>query len=563
MKTIGNKLLVLCACALLLVGRPTLAAVNATLDRNRVAMGDTIRLTITTTEGEEISSADLRPLQTNFEILQRSTSSNTSIINGRRTHTKQLLIDITPRREGRLDIPPMRIGQRASNSLAVTVSAAPDVDTGGQPLLFEAVIDRDSVYVQGQVILTLRLQQAINLDGRSISELQLDNAFVKELEQKSFQRMIDGRQWLVHEVRYAIFPEQSGTLEIPAQSFTARAREGRRSFLDIGGGGRLLRRNSKPLSINVLPRPDAFAGNNWLPARQLKLTESWSTPPEQLRAGESATRTIQIQGESVQGAQLPPVLFPPIEGLKFYPDQPEINEQEIASGLLGTRQDSTAVVPTRAGTWAIPEIRIPWWDTESQQLRYAVLPGREITVAAAAPDLIVNQPPATNLDTGSITSAIATGSAAALPGTSLAWQALGVVSTIGWLLTLAYLWRTRHKKPAEHTESPAAISQKQAYKKLLAACAGNDAQGARQAVITWTALLSGKQQLVTLEHVITEFGDGKLEKELQALDCSLYRPETEGWQGSGLAACARRLGSEYRKDKDAGKLDMQLYPQTT
>jgi hypothetical protein len=557
MKTIGKTLLVLCACALLLTGHSALAAVSASLDRDRIAMGDTLRLTLTATDGEEISAADLRPLLADFEILQRSTSSNTNIVNGRRTHTKQLLIDISPRREGRLKIPPMRIGQGASNSLAVTVSAAPDISTGGQSVLFEAVIDRNSVYVQGQVILTLRLQQAINLDGRSISELELDNAFVKALEQKSFQRTIDGRQWLVHEVRYAIFPEHSGTLEIPQQSFTGRVREGRRSFFDQGGSGRLLRRSSKALSIEVLPRPDSFPGTNWLPARQLKLVENWSTPPEQLRAGESATRTIQILGEGVQGAQLPPVLFPPNEGLKFYPDQPEINDQEVASGLLGARQDSTAVVPTRAGNWSIPEIRIPWWDTESRQLRYAVLPGREITVAAAEPDIVAGQPPAANPNTATIPTA----TAAPLAGTALLWQILGIVSTTGWLLTLVYLWRTRTKGPVESAEPPAALPEKQAYKALLSACSGNDAHAARAAIIAWTAILSAQQDLVTLEQVISQFNDAQLASELQVLDCSLYSPGQDDWRGTGLGECVQRLRGEQRKGRDKGNLPMQLYPQ--
>ncbi len=121
------------------------------------------------------------------------------------------------------------------------------------------------------------------------------------------------------------------------------------------------------------------------PPGSLTLEENWSTSPEQLRVGESATRTIRIQGEGLQGAQLPPILFAPTDGLKYYPDQPQISEQEIPDGLLGIRQDSAAVVPTRAGTYLIPEIRIPWWDTQSEQVQYAVLPEREITVTAAEP----------------------------------------------------------------------------------------------------------------------------------------------------------------------------------
>ena len=55
-------------------------------------------------------------------------------------------------------------------------------------MLFSAELDRDSVYVQQQVLLTLRIQQAIALDDRSVTELKLDGAFVKPLGQNSFQR---------------------------------------------------------------------------------------------------------------------------------------------------------------------------------------------------------------------------------------------------------------------------------------------------------------------------------------------------------------------------------------
>ena len=252
MKSIGKVFATILALALPLVSMNSQAAVMASVDRDRIAMGDTLRLTITATDGEDTRNTDLRPLLADFEVLQRSTSSSTSIVNGRRTQTRQILIDMTPRRQGTLKVPPLRVGQAESNMLLVAVGPAPEPLAADQTLLFEAQVDRDSVYVQGQLILTLRIQQSVNLENRSITELQLDNAFVKPLEQKSFQRDIDGRPWLVHELRYAIFPEQSGTLEIPAQTFSARESSPRRSFFDLGNDGRQVRRTSKALSLSLI-----------------------------------------------------------------------------------------------------------------------------------------------------------------------------------------------------------------------------------------------------------------------------------------------------------------------
>ena len=557
MKPIGKALAALCTLALILASSASHAAVNASLDRDRVAMGDTLRLTITVTGNEEINNTDLRPLLADFEIIQRSTSSNTSISNGRRTHVKQLLIDITPRREGTLKIPPMRVGQSATNMLLVSVSPAPDSIAGGKTVLFEAEVDSDSVYVQGQVILTLRVQQAINLDGRSITELQLDDAFVKPLEQHSFQRTIDGRPWLVHEVRYAIFPEHSGSLEIPAQTFSAREGQARRGFFDLGGGGRQLRRRTEPLTIEVLPRPDTFPVGTWLPARNLTLEENWSTAPEQLRAGESATRTIRILGEGLQGAQLPPVMFPATEGLKYYPDQPVINDTEMATGLLGSRQDSAAVVPTRAGIWTIPEIRIPWWDIESGKVRYAVLPGREISVAAADPATSTSLVAAPDIEIG--TTVMPT--AQSHSGGARQWQILTAISSVGWIITLAYLFWSRRKPESKQADTAGNPSEKIAFKQLLAACASGSAAHARGAIIDWAAALLPQVTVVSLSQVEAVFADRELTEALTTLNTSLYSSISSDWDGTALGEAARRLRKQHHKTVGKESKELRLYPQ--
>ena len=95
------------------------------------------------------------------------------------------------------------------------------------------------------------------------------------------------------------------------------------------------------------------------------------------------TRTITLRGDGLQGAQLPPITPPIINGLKFYPDQPKINNTENQYGRVGERIENIALVPTREGNWKIPEIRVPWWDTENKILQYAILPAREINVTGS------------------------------------------------------------------------------------------------------------------------------------------------------------------------------------
>lgn len=551
----GNYIVAV-VCLLLTAALPALAKVDAQVDRGQVYLGDSLRLTLTSDDGEDVGDTDLEPILQDFEILERSTSSNFSLVNGKRTSTRELRLELTPRRTGELRIPPLDVDGQRTRELRVIVSEAPELDTGGQTVIFEAEVDRTSVYVQGQLILTLRLSQAINLDGRSITEFELDNAFVKQLEQNSFQRRIDGRPWLIHEVRYAIFPEQSGTLEIPAQTFSGRIREARRSPFDMGRG-RLIRRNSEPIAVTVIPRPDEYPDTTWLPARRVDLIEEWSAPPEQLKAGESVTRTVRIVGEGLQGAQLPPVLFTPVDGLKFYPDQPQISDREVTSGLQGVRTDSAAIVPTRAGNFEIPELRVPWWDTQREQLRYAVLPGRTLQVAAApgtagagAAAPAIPAVPAAAPDAG-------TGNASAT-----LWQVIALVSAAGWLATLVALWHLyRTTRPVAVRRSRRAdAGERDAFRAALAACKENDARRARDTCIRWAATQMDAPHLATLDAVAAYFDDAGLGRELAMLDKSLYAADGPAWRGDGLARCLQSVRAARQRATGKRGAELALYP---
>jgi hypothetical protein len=560
MRPIGSALRVVLVLLALASSTFARAELIASVERDRIAMGDVIRLTIAATANEPINNIDLRPLVNDFDILQRSNSSSTKVINGVRTSSREVQLDITPKREGTLRIPALPVGRNKTNFLLVAVG--PATTASGDPLVsFEVEVDTDNVCVHGQVVLTLRIQQAINLDNRSVSEFTLDDAFVKPLEQQSFQRTIDGRPWLVHEIRYAIFPEKSGTLTIPAQTFSARESQPKRSMFDLGGTGKQLNRTSKTLTLTVKPRPDSYPQATWLPTRELTITEQWSTPPEQLRVGESTTRRVIISAEGLQGAQLPPTLFPATAGLKYYPDQPVIKDEESGSGLLGFREDSAALVPAQQGDWQIPEVRIPWWDTQAEKLRYAVLPARTITVRASLnvsnPVLpLAPQPQASApaFDTGPIT-ITTTGS------NTLVWQMIAVISSLGWLLTIAYLIFKRKKPTSADAQMQENPSEARAMKQLLAACVTNNAPATREQLVKWAAALYPDRAVHSLDQIESVFSDAELNGQITQLNQSLYSTSGNDWSGKELALIVKRLRKQNSGAGNKAQDQMRLYPQ--
>jgi hypothetical protein len=329
-------------------------------------------------------------------------------------------------------------------------------------------------------------------------------------------------------------------------------------MFDPANSGREIRRRSDALTLEVRPRPDKFPGTTWLPARRVEISESWSTPPEQLRVGESATRRITITGEGLQGAQLPPSLFPTTQGLKYYPDQPVISDSELASGLVGSREDSAALVPTREGSWDIPEIRIPWWDTGQDKVRYAVLPARKVMVApsldASVPLKLPTRTTGPSFDTTPITVATR-GESAGL------WQTIAGVSTAGWILTLLFfaLWKRQSRSDETlTTENP---TETAAFKALLASCATGDTLQARRRFIEWTAALFPGRRIHSLDQVESSFANAQLSAELDKINDSLYSPQRLPWDGGELALLVKRLRKSHSFGMSRAEPELRLYPQ--
>ncbi len=562
MKSTGRQFAALALLILGLLGSQAQAALTAAADRTQIALGDTLRLEVTATEGEDLNAISLIGLDQDFEILQRSSSSSVNVINGKRSARDQLILTLTPRRTGQLTIPTLTDGNAKTQALTIKVDEAPSAPSGGDSVVFSAELDKSSVYVQGQLLLTLRIQQAVNLDARSVSELQIEGAFVKSLDQQSFQRTIDGRPWLVHEVRYAIFPEKSGTLEIPSQTFSARESSGRRSLFDRNTG-RQVHRVTQPLSVEVLPRPANYpAGATWLPSSGLTIEEAWSTPPDQLQVGESVTRTIRVTGHGLQGAQLPPVMFPATQGLKYYPDQPEITEQESSQGLTGTRIDSAALVPTNAGTYPLAEIRIPWWDTTTNTMQEAVLPARSINVAPAAARPAA---PPTGTDSATpenIAPEVVTGN---FGGNARYWQIAAAACAVGWLLTFLWGWRRGGAREQTPPSSPATMNsgnEAAALKRLLAACATHQGTAARRALLDWGRCRYPALQDQSLDGLTQQIDDPAFSAQVARLEQALYSGDSDDWDGTALAARVKILSKSAAAGSKGSKSDdlLSLYP---
>ena len=548
---VGNPFVWACCIALMLWSNLSFAELSATADRRTIAIGETLRLTLLGDAGEQPAEIDLTPLNRDWEILSRSSATNARFINGQNQVTRTLEMELGPLREGTLTIPSLTAGGRSTTPLAIRVNPEPVVAPGDELVLFEASVDESSVFVQSEVILTVTLQQAIALDGLEISNFDIPDAVVENLERRSFQRRVGNRTWLVTELRYAVYPQKSGALRIPAIGFTAREVQPGRSLLGARLGRRL-RMASEPLEITVKSVPTSFPGEVWLPARALTLEENWSIDPASLTVGDSTTRTLTLTARGLQGSQLPPLSS--VQGainipeLRFYPDQESIDQIELAEGLQGRRVQSEALVARSGGTWTLPEIRVPWWNIETNRLEFATLPARTVVVTA--------------IQTADQTNDPTIAPSASPVGTTLPlW--LWAVSAAGWLVSLALgilLWLSR-RHTAGHSPTPGGATAKsgsvrQALVEIRKAAAQEDAALLRKAILQWADLHHerGFSSLEALARVSTE----SLATRLRAVDRSLYG---DGELVSALEGLIDMLREEPAPEsRGMGANTLSLYP---
>ena len=550
-RSVGNLFVQACCVAMLLWTNLSWAELSATADRRTIAMGETLRLTLLGDAGEQPAEIDLTPLNRDWEILSRSSATNARFINGQNQVTRTLEMELAPLRQGTLTIPSLTAGGRSTTPLAIRVNPEPVVAPGDELVLFDASVDERSVYVQSEVILTVTLQQAINLDGGEISNFDIPDAVVEDLERRSFQRRVGNRTWLVTELRYAVYPQKSGALRIPAIGFTAREVQPGRSLLGARLGRRL-RMASTPLEIDVKSVPTSFPGEVWLPARALTLEENWSIDPASLNVGDSTTRTLTLTARGLQGSQLPPLSS--VQGavnipeLRFYPDQESIDQSELAEGLQGRRVQSEALVARSGGAWTLPEIRVPWWNIETDRLEFATLPARKVVVTAIQTADQIND---TTLSPNTSTA-----------GTTLPlW--LWAVSAAGWLVSLALgilLWLSRRQtaspSPTPGGAKAKSASVRQALVKIRKAAEQQDAPLLRKAILQWADLHHDQRfsSLEALACVSTE----PLATRLSAVDRSLYGDGEIAGALDGLIDTLREEPAP--QSRGTGSNTLALYP---
>ncbi|OSP53963.1 BatD family protein [Pseudoruegeria sp. SK021] len=188
-------------------------------------------------------------------------------------------------------------------------------------------------------------------------------------------KQIEGENWSGVSRRYLLSPMVPGQFNIPPQDI----------LVTYAGPDQ-----SDPITTTVQTEAIAIEGvipsgaeglNPFIAAEDLTLTQEVSDQTTGLAAGDSVVRTVTATVSGASPFMLPPLL-PPVEidGIRAYPDHPEVTESEDRGVLSGVRIESETLMAEGGGSGQVAPIDVRWFNLKSGKIEVATLDGFEISV---------------------------------------------------------------------------------------------------------------------------------------------------------------------------------------
>ncbi|MEM7466466.1 MAG: BatD family protein [Pseudomonadota bacterium] len=510
---------------------------------------------------------NFEPLANVFEVLGQNKNTQVQLSNGRHSSTTRWELEVIAKQTGDLVIPAIQFGSDSSAATGITVANAPNKSADdGDDLLLEIEVDESAPYVQQQVILTVRLLRRISIAGANMTEPNASgDVIIKPLSKdRTYQGDRNGKRYEVFERRFALFPQSSGILDIAPMTVTTQVPRGSRSLFDPFRASTTTRRvRSNSISLQVKTVPGSFTGKVWLPARKLNLREEWE-PNSSIKNGEPATRTLYLWSEGLTAGQLPDFPMLEIDSTNIYPDQVQSKEQENDTGFTAVKQQKFAVIANAKNTGtdssiAIPEIAIPWWNLDTDEMEIASLPARSLPIQfdknseAAPPN---ENAVGAVIEPEPVNKATAPTDEASPPSTTN-WRLIALIAIAGWMLTLgAWILVNQRKLAAQEPLKPHQkenLKASQLAKAVRHAAKSNDPFAARNALLAWGSENYRTEEMLSLGQ-LGRLVDQNLAVEITHLNAYFYASETINWRGENLLnAFQNNTISNHNSSSEASK----------
>lgn len=478
-------LLIICSISVAFAG------LTAKLDRQTIAMGESVNLSISTPEKVD-GQPDLSVLNENFSIVGSSNNSQISVINGQQSRETEWIITLMPKNVGTITIPVIKIGAQSTNKLQLVVKPASQLP-GDSRLFLQAQVSPKPAYVGAQVNYTTKLFYRIDRLSGALLDPAIPGAQVLGSD-SNYQVTQKGKVYNVVERHYIFFPNQAGEMTIPGIVFSGQEPVVQRSGNSIEQlfrltAGKPLTASAPSLTLDVKPRPATISAADWLPANKVSVKQFWSGNADKLHVGDPITRTIEIRAVGQLANKIPEIQVADSNDVNYYLSQPKINTVTDGNNVIGTRTEKIAYIPTKAGSVTLPAMTFQWFNVKTGKPEKQVLPAIHLKVLPAAAVTNANSASGQNtVDNQATALQPLTPSDHSVTEHNSKWiWLLVIILLLAWLATIV-AWRISKRRLNKSVSSSAmqsSTSIKQARQAVRAACNDNDARQLANVVLQW------------------------------------------------------------------------------
>ncbi len=414
-----------------------ITSLQASVDRNPVIEGESLVLTVVADDDLNSGELNTSALLKDFIVGRTSISRSKQIMNFDARNETRWQVLLSPKTRGNITIPAFQIKGVSSDPIILSV-----VDRSSQPqqkqdIFMRASLSSEEAYVGQMLTYRVKLFLALELQRGVLSAPVLQGAQIKQLgEDKDSNEIINGKRYRVIERAYAIVADQPGELTINGASFSgdvlvqAKRNGGMFSFNE----SRPTQTQAPKSVVLINPEPVEYQGQ-WLVSDLVVLKEDWPESSVEYKVGDPITRTLTLLASNADETSLPELQISVPSALKSYPEKPQrksfVRDKQMVSQLTQT----TAIVATKAGTYTLPEIKVPWWNPHLKQQQYATLPARTIVVTGGATETAIN-PTSTNIVTNTDAGY---------------WPWVSAILAFLWLVTLI-LWLNARKQQPQNSQ---------------------------------------------------------------------------------------------------------------
>ena len=364
------------------------ATLKLSTDRSFVMAGDTFALEVQLDDsnGRGIPQA-VNAFDSALEVFSGpSISSNTTIINGKRSASTTWTWQIMAQKAGKFTIPAFKLNGLKTRPGRIEVKPATNAPSdNSQDIIVSLEADKTTALIGEQILLSWKVMFKTNVRGNvqpPESPASFETVQLEPNSGKDYVSTIDNEPYEVKEFRQVVFATEPGEFTIKPIYFKgtykpSQSRSSRHKDISLG---------SQAVKVTINPAPTVKTSQTKIPmTTKLQISSQWTIPDAPIDIGEPIALEVHMSAPGQISSRLPDLTFQSTSSLKIYDDGEETREDSQWSiGTTGYRTQKFAIIPQKPGTYTIPETQIAWWNTETNILEYTTIAGKTIEIADAA-----------------------------------------------------------------------------------------------------------------------------------------------------------------------------------